>query len=345
MVVALVSAAVLMLGLLEPPNVHATPPVAAPPPVECTSADGRTCEGRITLQSGWKIPYYRNYTLTDDAKISHAVIVVHGTGRNAQSYFGGMLEAASEVRGGTDTLILAPNFQAPDDDPDRAEARWDDDGWKIGDNALRPEALSSFAVMDQILTKLADKNTFPNLTRITLAGHSAGGQYVQRYAALGRAPATLTGVEVDYVVANPSSYLYLNRYRPDPTDPTGRHFTVPAPTPCKYNNYKYGLDNRNQYGAQLSTEAIITQYIGRRVTYLLGGEDRQDNHSLDTGCEARMQGSSRYERGVSYYNYIQVYFPTSTHHLVVVPGVGHDHNAMFTSPQGVSVIFGAGGGR
>jgi pimeloyl-ACP methyl ester carboxylesterase len=339
--VALVAAVDLVFGLPEtvalPPSTRTVPR----PLAECTSTDGRTCEGLITLQSGWKIPYYQNYPLVDNTTAIHAVIVVHGTERNAESYFSGMLAAASGAKASTDTLILAPNFQAPDDDPDHKDARWEDEGWKVGDNSLRPEGLSSFAVMDQVLNELADKNAFPKLARITLVGHSAGGQYVQRYAALGRAPAASTGVEVDYVVANPSSYLYFNRYRPDPTDPTGRRFMVPQ-TSCRYNDYKYGLDNRNEYAAQLTAEAIIAQYIGRRVTYLLGQDDREDNHSLDTECEAQVQGANRYVRGISYYNYIQAYFPTTTHHLVTVPGVGHDHDAMFASPQGVSVLFGAG---
>jgi hypothetical protein len=102
--------------------------------------------------------------------------------------------------------------------------------------------------MDKILTTLADKDRFPLLTWITLVGQSAGGQFVQRYAAGGRAPDAFAGVTIGYVTANPSSYLYLNSYRP-----VAQNLIESCP---EYNNYKYGLDNRNEYFNELSDEQI-----------------------------------------------------------------------------------------
>lgn len=45
------------------------------------------------------------------------------------------------------------------------------------------------------------------------AGHSAGGQYVTRYEMANRIHETL-GLPVSYVVANPSSYAWLDTTRP-----------------------------------------------------------------------------------------------------------------------------------
>jgi pimeloyl-ACP methyl ester carboxylesterase len=75
--------------------------------------------------------------------------------------------------------------------------------------------LSSFDAIDSILARLADRSVFPNLAHIVLAGHSAGGQIVQRYAVVGTGTDKLTalGVRVRYVVANPSSYAYFSRER------------------------------------------------------------------------------------------------------------------------------------
>ena len=45
---------------------------------------------------------------------------------------------------------------------------------------------SSFEVIDHIVDELFDPALYPNLTRIVFTGHSAGGQFTQRYAALGK---------------------------------------------------------------------------------------------------------------------------------------------------------------
>ena len=78
--------------------------------------------------------------------------------------------------------------------------------------------------MDRLLAALDDKARFPALKEIVVAGHSAGGQYVQP---------TLSAL-VRYLVANPSSYLYLEPWRPVNGNP--------AELCPGFNKYKYGLD-------------------------------------------------------------------------------------------------------
>ena len=71
--------------------------------------------------------------------------------------------------------------------------------------------------MDDLLRTLANKRTFPNLTKIVVAGHSAGGQFATRYAMANKVHDTLNGVAVSYVVANPSSYAWPVADRPLPS--------------------------------------------------------------------------------------------------------------------------------
>ncbi len=55
----------------------------------------------------------------------------------------------------------------------------------------RIPTLSAFDFMDEILRKLANKKVFPNLTKIVVAGHSAGGQFVTRYEMANKVHGTL----------------------------------------------------------------------------------------------------------------------------------------------------------
>src|SRR5205807_1624894 len=87
------------------------------------------------------------------------------------------------------------------------------DSWRSGGASLNSPQLTSFDFADQILRKLAQKDVFPNLKLIVLAGHSAGGQYVTRYQMANRVHDEL-GIPLTYVVSNPSSYAYPDSNRP-----------------------------------------------------------------------------------------------------------------------------------
>ena len=84
--------------------------------------------------------------------------------------------------------------------------------WKYGYEAKNETGLSSFEVMDRIIKKISNQKILPNLKRIILIGHSAGGQFVQRYA-VGTQVTQETSIPTYFVVSNPSSYLYLHDSR------------------------------------------------------------------------------------------------------------------------------------
>src|SRR5439155_17668182 len=115
----------------------------------------------------------------------------------------------------------APRFASKDADCQDAlaanEVNWPCNGnsWRAGGIAIGNAKLTSFDFADEILRKLADRQTFPNLKAIVVAGHSAGGQFVTRYEMANQLHDKL-GVPITYVVANPSSYAYLDAQRPTP---------------------------------------------------------------------------------------------------------------------------------
>lgn len=313
-------------------------------PVPCVSSSGTDCRARFTV-SEKKVRYWRSHPLgTPNPDITRAVIVQHGNSRNADGYFGYMVEAAIAEGLIHSTLILAVNFITLEDSPAADEIYWSSSGWKKGDPSLNGPGLSSFDVMDHVFAELVAPGRFPGIEEIVIAGHSAGGQFVNRFAGGSGAEEDLAGVDVRYVVANPSSYMYLNESRR-----VAGHldlFEVPDPgeidCPFSYNDYKYGLNERNEYMSRLTGDGIRARYTGRDVVYLLGTEDDDPQGSgLDRSCPAMLQGDHRLMRGTVFYNNLCEYFDCSNHDFVPVQGVGHSGRGMFTSDEGRGVIFGA----
>ncbi len=279
--------------------------------------------------------------------IEHAVVVIHGTLRNADVYFAGMKEAKRlSGEGGRRTLVVAPQLLAKVDLEAHGLlgaglAYWSQDGWKQGGRSESHPAASSFAAIDRILEHLADRARYPDLRSVVVAGHSAGGQIGHRYAVLGTADGKLAarGIALTHVVANPSAYLYLTPERPT----GGGHFAVPDLAACPdYDVYKYGLAKLPAYfGAD--TAALTARYATRRVAFLLGEADNDPDHpQLDRTCFAMAQGPNRYDRGLAFHAYERFLFGegiVERHTLTTVPGVGHDNAGMFQSTQGLALLF------
>ena len=277
--------------------------------------------------------------------IRRAVIMIHGRLRNADAYFR-LAVQAREAAGdaGCGTVLIAPQFLAAADvaghrlPPDTLH--WDWTGWMGGAAALGPAPLSSFDVLDAMLEMLARRERFPDLESIVLAGHSGGGQVVQRYAVVARGDARLQGLGMRYVVANPSSYVYFDRWRPAAQDGFAPYEAARCPG---FNDWKYGLERLPDYARQAGPALALEEAYARRdVTVLLGGADCDPAHpALDISCAARAQGANRLERGLAYARYMQRRHPGGLRHpTIVIDGIGHDGAGMFTSPQGVASLFG-----
>ena len=281
--------------------------------------------------------------------VTQAIIIVHGARRNADDYLHSAAEALANS--GTPekaTLLVSPQFLAAPDIlalalPD-AVLRWSIEGWKGGEPAEGPLPISSFAAFDAILDRLADRQRFPDLARVVIAGHSAGAQVVQRYAVAGRGEEALAhaGIAMRYVVANPSSYLYFDDDRPQ-SDGGFAPFAQAASCPT-FDRWKYGLAGAPAY---VGTDAAVLerQYAARDVVYLLGTADTDPNHRLlDRSCAGLAEGPFRYARGLAYFRYLRAREGAAlTHRVVEVVGVGHDNRAMFNSACGLSVLFGGAG--
>lgn len=267
------------------------------------------------------------------------MVVVHGTNRNAEDYLHYVMDAA-EIDGAStaaNTLIVAPWFPLETDSP--PGLYWTNGGWKDGAYSVNLPATSSYKVMDDLVDNIIKSGKFSNLNCVVIAGHSAGGQFVERYIS-GRGLRLDAGKMVSFIVSNPSSYMYLDTDRP--VDPKG----------CStYNNYKYGLAERNEYMSAITSNELVDRLLSSSVIYLLGQEDTDpEGENLDNSCAGKRQGAFRLERGRNFYTHLKNYVTKygdavllekfmHNHKQVEVPGIGHEAELMFGSPPGRESLF------
>ena len=310
--------------------------------ITCTSAQAaeqgvkEISSGRLLLSAG---EIAVGIGPTPAKNIERVLIIIHGRLRNAETYRQSAEHAAEQAGQSDNTLVLAPQFLNETDIashpvPDSV-LRWHGNDWMAGGLSTAPFTLSSYAALDEIIARLGDRRQFPDVKQIVIAGHSGGAQVVQRYALLGHPQPALDteGVKVRYVIANPSSYAYFNEQRPVAFSHAG----------CpNFNRWKYGLADLPAYAEGQTAAQLQESYLKREVVYLLGQQDIDPNHpALDKSCEAKAQGPSRLARGRYYFDYLKRLQPQGLkQQLIEVPGVGHDGDGMFTSPEGQKALFG-----
>lgn len=285
-------------------------------------------------------------------EVTRALLVFHGKLRNADVYNASGLKAVRAAgAAGKTTLLITPQFLAQVDIDafhlPAAMLRWSTNGWMGGDDALNAR-VSSFDAIDAILAMFADRGHFPNLRNVVLAGHSGGGQIVQRYAVVGREPDLLLdrGIHVRFVVANPSSYIYFSPLRPVLDAQNTFRFALPRKS-CygHYDLWKFGINDPPPYVGRADFAQLEQRYVHRDVRYLLGTEDTDPNHpALDKTCPAEDEGPYRLYRGKAYFSYLEQRHPEltqpgATQQLWLIPGVGHDGDLMLTSVCGLAAIF------
>jgi hypothetical protein len=301
----------------------------------CTQSEA--CLDRLVLSTGGTIPLYRSHPLARSEAVRRVVLVVHGNQRDADRYYDRVVAAASADFGLDDLVLLAPNFQTLDDHPVPRGHYWSSHGWKIGNRSLDRARISSFAVLDEVLATVcsAEASVFPNLHTVVIVGHSAGGQFVNRYAA-GGAGCTDPEIEVRYVIMNPSSYLYVDaRRRAKASGSFGAVHIACA----GYDQYKYGLHGLNAYMRHVGVDRIRQRLFTRHTWYLAGERDTATGGSLDGRCEAGLQGPNRLARFANYRDYARLFDDWKGAEFVTVPGVGHDGGRMLKSDIARRILF------
>ena len=351
----------LVLGLSGAARAAAPPqPEAGPRP--CTRAEG-ACTQWIALGSGQaRSMVYATYPLDQaNPRIRRALIMVHGTLRNADHYFTTATGAAFLADALGDTLVIAPAFRsaAPHcgDQLQPHEVSWSctGDSWRSGGAAVSDPELTSFDFVDALLTRLADKHLFPNLKAVAIAGHSAGGQFVSRYE-MANCVHDKLGIAISYVVANPSSYAWPAAVRPEPSGdgaPEAAALGWQSETPHtgftygpfdgakaeSYDVWPYGLETRTSgYTAKFSDEQLRRQLAARPTTYLLSQVDVLPLGGFDGSPQAMAQGATRRARVEAFVQYVDAELGGSAK-ILIVPECGHNDRCVYTTDAVLPVIF------
>ena len=290
------------------------------------------------------IPYYSNeHQIIHNEQVSRIVLIVHGQNRNANDYYSYLFNISTNLNLNENTLVLAPQFLLSQDisflNLGSEYAYWSGTSqWTGGylssstEQNPRPEVVSSFAIMDSLIQFL--DHSYTSVDEIVLAGYSAGGQFVNRYAS---GSSVTAGGKVKYVVAAPSHYLYFNDER------SQNNFEIPIiwgqETECAgYNHYRYGLENLNSYMSQINIDTIRYRYSSKNINYLIGNEDNGGT----SYCESTVQGEGRYQRALVYYNHLMSQFGENVienHKIAIIDNVSHDAAQVFGSECGVFSVF------
>lgn len=324
------------------------------------------------------------------ANIQRIIILIHGSRRNVDDYMcctsAAIPEAATGFHSSDSVLIIAPWFPATEDGtinvtvtPSQINSssqfdvlRWIGNSptqifhtWRYGAGAINDPSISSYDVVDFMLTHyIYDIHKFPSLNSVVVTGHSAGGQFVQRWTLLSNAirdhdlDAIVRTPAMRTVVANPKSFAYLDSRRWMSSTRASSKEMEPmefrAPTAIEqarcpsYNEWEWGLDARespllapyvqNAIEAAGGKNVIVQRYAKRDIIYLSGEQDILWNGD----CNDQMQGPNRRTRSERFFSALPfVYNATKIRHeRWVVPDVHHDHCLMYQSLQGRKALFG-----
>lgn len=288
----------------------------------------------VSFKSGKALPYYGTRSLSEpDGTVKTVLVVIPGGETNGPVYFRAAVETTRIADRLDDTAVITLQFHTAEENPRRDELYWTGE-WQEGADSLEGSKTSSFAVLDEVL-ELASRN-FPNAGSIFLAGHSSGGQIINRYVALGANIADSD--RLAFIVMNPSTYVYVDDRRAHDDGTFRRPDGTSARCP-EFDEWKYGIGTLPGYAAHLSVEEVRRRMFRRNVVIMPGLEDKGPD-GVDTNCPAMYQGGNRIERTQNYWNYIQTFPDWKPNvRLIEVPGIGHAGGEMIKTSQFREFVF------
>jgi len=301
--------------------------------------------------------------------VEQAIIVIHGAGRENEGYYADMVRLVGWQNKQEHTLVVAPSWgekhctaadwsggtssqirsdaQAPYWTVERPFPTTGSRSWMFGGGS--DQGAHSFEVLDSVVEWV--EVNYPRIQRLVVTGFSAGGQYVDRWAALSPEGANgvtrSRGVPLRIIVGSPSTLVYLSEERPDPAcvpDTDQGHlwscssFSIPSrehDCDSRWNKYFVGLGGLhdgasseghlkhdiNQYlrrsinttSSSILSKEIRDRWATKDVRFLFGEWDTWHCNvgACSNDCEFMLTGKNRLQRGLNYMSHLQREFPDS----------------------------------
>ena len=232
------------------------------------------------------------------------VVVFHGLLRNADVYCSNSVALADRCN----VIIAAPLFSTNQYDNEEYQR-----GGVLKKGVVQPRTNWSYARLPGIIQAIRERENNPALDYF-FVGHSGGGQFLMRLAAL-------YPMEAKRIVAcNPGSDLFPRR------------------------DWKFGYG----FGGlpkDLSDDAALQRYLAAPLTLCLGLNDNDPQHpELDRSAPAELEGAFRLARGRNCFDFAQKLAQTNGWQFnwrkVEVPGIAHDGKAMLAATQVQAALLG-----
>lgn len=293
-----------------------------------------------------QIPYASSRDISiNSPKVERLIISIHSSSYDPDFYVDTIMAITAEHREMQEKLlIISPAFYREDKTTLKDVVIWQTDPFWGNNRALyqnKEVTLSAFEVLDQLIEYILSSDNFPNIKQIVIIGHSAGGQFVNRYAASNTFMDKYT-IPVKFLVMAPSSYLYFSPKRAN--DENRTHFETPYPKNPAYNQWGYGV--KKLYGFHkkynVSANKIQKRYPTLKIRYLVGSEDVHLSNTLDMNAEAMLQGLNRKQRAITYYNHLQDHFGSEiiqNQDFFIIDGMGHSAKDLIESEKGKEFIL------
>jgi dienelactone hydrolase len=265
----------------------------APPPVAAFDAAAPFGAGRVEAAIGEHRLDVFTYRPADCARPS-ALLVFHGTGRTAEAY----RDRARDPARALCMSVYSPLFDR-ERFPNAAYHR----GGLVGPDGPRDAGAWTIAAVDDLVAWVREREGAA--TPIYLFGHSAGAQFLSRYAAYGR-PEGVTRI----VLANAATHVMPS---------------VDWPVP-------YGFGG----APDEALDGALEHYLAAPVTIYLGQEDT-GAENLTRNRWADAQGATRLERGRTVFRAAREAaaergLPFGWR-LVEAPGIGHSSHDMLAAAE------------
>ena len=157
---------------------------------------------------------YSSFHIDSLSEVKGAIITIHGHSRNADDYFDKMMSIVSGQGLKDEVMVVSPKFITLYEQSTDTDWYWNTTSWKWGLQSYTSNGnnVSTFELIDSLLSRLSDKDLFPQLTDILVTGHSSGAAFVHMYSST-KQNNTFNSTNLHFSVVNNQYFLHPDSTR------------------------------------------------------------------------------------------------------------------------------------